>query len=880
MNTQQYRLFKLPLKELIKHSFCIDMTVEEGIANSFLVEQADSLIFDQIQRLRGYSSQLMTEIILVEAKKNPRTEAELKHILAEGFHFNGNKYIRFGKSASQAKAGITAFVLADIFDELYQITQMDIPVTECVISKYEAQRCLSFSSCTIVKNYFPRIVIIGEYEKTIREQFIRHVVPEEREFTDEQTGETKKYNARIIKEGMHDIQLSPFDGCGCHEAEFMVNTSAALGLSYHAIGNQIRLPFMKGYSVYVPFRKILKEWGYDTITDIYGVEHHVDEIDCIWNTTMFKGHSLFTQAYGNQAWKNYLETIRKYDFKLGISKYSHHVNNLPRKTRMNFQYLQCLDLWNPNYISWFEQPARDNYDILAAGNRGKIIDIARYTTDLFERIVKGDKFYTYKFLGINDTANYHADNKFVEAVLINDAMLKDPAVKQFIYRKLNKFINDAKVGKIYADGFYHTIVGDMIGYLEFAVGLNPVGCLQPQQFFCQTMDEGEALSFRSPLVCPSEVNKISIVTNEITNQWFSYFKDQDVVMFNMYDISAPQQGGADFDGDIVLLCNEKTIVNSKIDKPIIIDIDDKATAMSKAYTKENLIEYEMMTRDSRIGEITNAATSIENKYTANPDIQKLYSDYASLLRIFQGKEIDFLKTGLRWQMNSGLRGHLKKLPYFLLYNYPKKLEAYHKIMNYNKKCTDNEKKMESNVFRSPSPMNELCEYICAWEKKQILWDKSYQDTRPLILNHALTFSDPKILRTVKHLARMYFMDFKQLLSENDTANHPESFQLYLAHLNRAYREQLYEATGISDEELLANYVINASYSSTSISKFMAWNMFGDYLIQNLKANSGTAPKVKIEEATQNTDNTYEYLGKYYYFESESLYTEPERGIYA
>ena len=78
-------------------------------------------------------------------------------------------------------------------------------------------------------------------------------------------------------------------------------------------------------------------------------------------------------------------------------------------------------------------------------------------------------------------------------------------------------------------------------------------------------------------------------------------------MFNAYDISAPQQGGADFDGDIFLLCNDPHIVQAKSDKPIILDINDKATAQAKEYTAENLVEYELMTRDNRIGDITNAA---------------------------------------------------------------------------------------------------------------------------------------------------------------------------------------------------------------------------------------------------------------------------------
>lgn len=55
-----------------------------------------------------------------------------------------------------------------------------------------------------------------------------------------------------------------------------------------------------------------------------------------------------------------------------------------------------------------------------------------------------------------------------------------------------------------------------------------------------------------------------------------------------------------FDGDIFLLTDDKTIIDSKIDKHIIIDIEDKTTAKPKTYTKENLIEYEIMTRDNRI----------------------------------------------------------------------------------------------------------------------------------------------------------------------------------------------------------------------------------------------------------------------------------------
>ena len=636
MNNTQYTLVKIPIKELIDNNFDVTITREEEIKKEYLVTQGDSLLLDQIERIRGRKSKHISEIVIVVAKKNPKQEEQLRHILKNGFTYNSIHYIRFGKSASQGKNGETVFVCDEIFDELYKVTQMDIEIEECVISKYEAQRCLPFSSCTLIQNYMPNIVIIDEYEKVLNNQLIKYVVERKREFTDKETGKQKTYNAREIEEGYKDLKLSPFDGCGCHEYEFMKNVSAQLELDYEAVGVQVRLPFVKGYSIYVPFRKILKEWGFEYITDIYGNKHHIDNIDCIWNTSMFKGHKLFKGKYGSNAWVEYMNTVNRYQYKLGISKYSHHIKNLNKYTRMNFQYLQCLDLWNSKYINCFENKNMLEYDILDSNNDGKIIQLAKYTTSLFEKIIKGDKFYTYKFMGINNTEDYEAEGKYLEAALINDVMLKDPAIKQFIYRKLKKSIDEAKVGKIYCSGFYHTGVGDMIGYLQYAVGLEPVGCLKERELYSGNFGSGDIVSFRSPLVDSSEVNKINTVHNDITNKWFGHFKNQDVVMFNMYDISAPQQGGADFDGDIFFLCNEPIVIDSKINKNIILDIEDKATAKPKKYNKENIIEYEVMTRDNRIGEITNVATSIENKYTTNEEIKELYSNYSSLLRIFQG----------------------------------------------------------------------------------------------------------------------------------------------------------------------------------------------------------------------------------------------------
>ncbi|MEF9983717.1 MAG: hypothetical protein RR806_06205 [Oscillospiraceae bacterium] len=536
-------MVKIPIREIINSEFIVNADNNYLISNDYLIKQTDSLLFDQIERIRGVPANYISEMILVEAKKNPKTKDDLEYIIRSGFVFNGKRYLRFGKSQSQAKDGITAFVCEDIFEELYFITQLEIKIDECVISKYESQRCLPFSSCTLIKNYNPKIVIVGEYEKVIKNQLIKYVVEKEIPFIDKVAGENKTYKSREIEEGYRDITISPFDGCGCHEKEFSEKITEVLGLDYLAIGEQIRKPFMKGYSVFVPFKSIFADMGITEITDVYGKVHKVDEIDCIWNTSMFKGHKLFKSEYGNEAWNKYCEIVEKHKFPLGISKYSHHIKNINLMARMNFQYLQCLDLTNPKYVEWFNDKSYPKYDILDSKNDGKIISIAKYTTDLFEKIVKGDKFYTYKFMGINNTDGYEAESNYLKAALTNDIMLKDVAVKQFIHRKLKKSIQEAKIGKIYCSGFYHTVVGDMIGYLEYVAGREVVGCLKEHEFYCETLPKGKAVSFRSPLVCPSEVNSVTLVSCDTTKKYLSHFKNQDVVMLNMYDLSLPQQGG-------------------------------------------------------------------------------------------------------------------------------------------------------------------------------------------------------------------------------------------------------------------------------------------------------------------------------------------------
>ena len=74
-----------------------------------------------------------------------------------------------------------------------------------------------------------------------------------------------------------------------------------------------------------------------------------------------------------------------------------------------------------------------------------------------------------------------------------------------------------------------------------------------------------------------------------------------------------------------------------------------------------------------------------------------------------------------------------------------------------------------------------------------------------------------------------------------------------------------------DEEIIANYVIKVSYNSFSISKSLAWAGYSDYIIKNLKENSNPKRHISITEVPYKTNDSYEYLGKYYEFKEANEY---------
>ena len=211
----------------------------------------------------------------------------------------------------------------------------------------------------------------------------------------------------------------------------------------------------------------------------------------------------------------------------------------------------------------------------------------------------------------------------------------------------------------------------------------------------------------------------------------------------------------------------------------------------------------------------------------------------SMLRILQGKEIDSIKTGVRWKIPNYMRNYLKKLPYFLIYNYPQKKNRYFKVLEKNKTLPEGEK-LQKNAYHSPSQMNELCEYINKWEKQNLEWDRSVVNTMVLLIDNDLKLEDKKVIRNLETINDKFYLELKEIFKDKK-----DNYSTQVNLLIEKYKEIIYNEYPKMDRALLANYFIKASYNSITTNKLLYWGIFNEVMLDNLRKNSPKQKSIKI-----------------------------------
>lgn len=798
----------------------------------------ENLVLKLINALKGRqyiegTENFVPELIYVNISNNMKNIKEkIKEIDTNGFIINGTTYKRLGKSAAMARTGRIAFVDEELKEQLEELMMLGKKVDEAVISKYEAYRGLSFSTC-LFSDAVPRnVAIVDEHKTTINERI-----------------KTVK-NGKVV-EGYFDVPVTLFDGMGVHSPEWGRKVAKSLGIPYVPVGYQIRLfPSIKGMSYEFDFKAFYKEKGITKIKDIYGKEWNIEELDAIWNTSMFKFWKYFI------LWDEFIELREKYYAplqmdKIGIARWVIPTEKADKYSKTSYQYLQNLNL-----------------------KGSELIDLANYTKELVEKVYEGDYRYTMIFLGL--LANQFDDeeedneedklmaNKLYTALAMNPKkMYNDPHFKRFLKNQLKKTIDEIKLGKLYMEGRNSFITQDPIAYLEAAAGLKIKGCLKKGEFYSTGL-EGYRATFRSPLVHSSEIGKDLFVKNELTEKWLKRYDN--VIVLNCFDLSAQKHGGADFDGDTFFHTTDERIVNAVIteNNPPVIDIDDKTKTVKKEkITKEAIIEYDLRTLDNRIGYITNLATLFTNLGSAKGNVN-LYDEQLTKLRIWQGMEIDSAKTGVHPVIDKDVEKYKDYKPYFL-WKY-----------KYNSKG-------KLATWANKASMNILCRHIERWEKEKFVWQKWEEtdiiEAADYLMNKEIIEQYKKEAEGLIKIMREHYKQYNQELSklwlDNKFQDKNKTKQFY----NKWYLKvnALHE-----NKELLSSIAVHVCYKENRKNEHsfnFPWVVAWEGILKTLEAKQQEEKILlrKLQETAEAVD-AIEFLGRKYIEEIKKKHISADKTI--
>ena len=95
-----------------------------------------------------------------------------------------------------------------------------------------------------------------------------------------------------------------------------------------------------------------------------------------------------------------------------------------------------------------------------------------------------------------------------------------------------------------------------------------------------------------------------------------------------------------YDGDLCMVIDNPTMMEG-VDRnaKIVIDVEDKVTALKEEYTMQTRTACIMRSLRNQIGEISNYASAYHNKVASSDEQKERYESYVELLSVINGEQL-------------------------------------------------------------------------------------------------------------------------------------------------------------------------------------------------------------------------------------------------
>ena len=806
--------------------------------------------------------------------------AHYKKIIKNGLYINGFKYVRLMCSAGQARVNTVILIREDYESELKKRLRCGAKSVKITKNKYNAYFALSSSSTYLIPK--PNVLLINdcEIEMEKRVDWISKIPPEEKD---------KLSNNERVNEKVITLPFNLFDGCGAVSVEFAKRVAESLELDYIPAAFCIRCAYVKGMVFVVDFKQYARELEIVFQKDLYGVEQKVEDMDMILTKSQFKLYN----AYDSM--EDYHRLCEENGILWGVTKVTPKEDDT--YFRSNYQFCQAIDLRKEEDIAELCQPTVE----WLSGICGD--DVNRTLLFLLGRMLeKSDVDY-------NNILNLTSDN-IAKALILNQNMINEEYIKNTIIRSVNKKIRESYLGKLILDGNFSVMIPDMYAFMQHAFGQTVTGALKEYEHYSHFWNQKgktDVVAMRSPLTWRSEVNKLSLKNNELTEKWFKYLTSG--IVYNVWGCDCIIHADSDFDGDLAATTDNSVFLCCRYDNlPITYT---KSTVDKEFIKEEELYLADIQSFNSEIGSITNISTSfyeLLSKYEDNPDCDETIEilERLKLIRKSQGDSIDKAK-GIKiepmpkhWTkqvkadsenidtvefMNSIVAD---RKPYFFRYLYPKENVKY---VNYRKKKDDYcqmkffrsldeilalpdselsyaEKDFKYNNYLKYIPlidyngrMNKVCHHM---EKNLSEINKRCRRTPDDVMELMKSGKNQNFCDSDVALMNEFYLEYKNAkkifrLKKNNGFEDSNSAVNILNDTVKEIRAKISEKTSVSIEYQcdLALYVCYELHPSRT--KDFCWELFGNQIIKNIKANSATPALLPVPSQ----DGDIYYLGKTY-----------------
>ena len=553
-NMNLFYILKLNTSYITQSDLNVKLSYEEAMLNNYIVALGDNQLFKFIRRLNDQEN-LIDEIYetkkiikVIQKQKNSKqnigtlsqlqqrfkllsfvpdiisvkadtTKKEYKYICKNMFSVTFDMfgiqfertYKRLCAGAGQLRRNSAIFVNKDMYNELETIMMCGLTprhIGKMNLAKFSAYFALYTSASRQVTT--PRICVIPDYEYVLKDQLVDWVY-------DNEQGE------KDIEERLINFDINAFDGAGMVSPEMAAKWADDLHCdNYVPSSFIIRSPWVKGCVSVFDFHKFAKEKANtDTIIDLYGNKHNIDEIDVILTKSQFK----LAKYY--DSWEQYLYYFKKFKHIFSVTRINKKEDN--KYTTLNYQYIQT-----------------NNF------TKDSIKELASYSVNWAKKLMSKDYMTTMLFLKppksiLSDDTQVDTNNdKIAKALTYCPNLINDSYVNTKILRQIQTKIDKMKIGKVLVEGAYEFLIPDLYAMAEHAFGMEIKGLLPAGTIWNRRwVEKGSKVisTHRSPLVAPSENCLLNVYSNDDCMEWYQHIKSGN--MYNIWDMTAISQSDAD-----------------------------------------------------------------------------------------------------------------------------------------------------------------------------------------------------------------------------------------------------------------------------------------------------------------------------------------------